>query len=295
MEPDPTLRPDRQPEDADRALGPRRSTSSSARPRRGRTCGLHRKRAAPGRGDGPHAVPRAAGPGQDDARPDHRARARRGVPDDLGAGAGEGGRPRRDPDEPRTARRPLHRRDPPAEPGGRGGALPRARGFRARPRDRRGAGGADGADRAPALHAGGGHDAARAPDDAARDRFGIPTRLQFYEVAELHEIVTRGARLMGVAAEPEGRSRSRGARGGRRGSRGGSCGGSSISRWSRATGGSRARSRTGRSRGSGWIIWGSTGRTGGIWGSWPRTTRAGRWGSRRCRPRCPKAAIRSRR
>jgi Holliday junction DNA helicase RuvB len=37
-----------------------------------------------------------------------------------------------------------------------------------------------------------------------RDRFGIPTRLQFYEVAELHEIVTRGARLMGVAAEPEG-------------------------------------------------------------------------------------------
>ena len=37
-----------------------------------------------------------------------------------------------------------------------------------------------------------------------RDRFGIPTRLQFYEVAELHEIVTRGARLMGVVAEPEG-------------------------------------------------------------------------------------------
>ena len=37
-----------------------------------------------------------------------------------------------------------------------------------------------------------------------RDRFGIPTRLQFYEVAELHEIVTRGARLMGVPSEPEG-------------------------------------------------------------------------------------------
>jgi Holliday junction DNA helicase RuvB len=37
-----------------------------------------------------------------------------------------------------------------------------------------------------------------------RDRFGIPTRLQFYEVAELHEIVTRGARLMGIPAEPEG-------------------------------------------------------------------------------------------
>ena len=37
-----------------------------------------------------------------------------------------------------------------------------------------------------------------------RDRFGIPTRLQFYTVDELHEIVTRGARLMGVPADPEG-------------------------------------------------------------------------------------------
>jgi Holliday junction DNA helicase RuvB len=37
-----------------------------------------------------------------------------------------------------------------------------------------------------------------------RDRFGIPTRLQFYEVSELHEIVTRGARLMGVPAAPDG-------------------------------------------------------------------------------------------
>ncbi len=37
-----------------------------------------------------------------------------------------------------------------------------------------------------------------------RDRFGIPVRLQFYTEAELLEIVTRGARLLGVAAEPEG-------------------------------------------------------------------------------------------
>ena len=37
-----------------------------------------------------------------------------------------------------------------------------------------------------------------------RDRFGIPTRLQFYEVGELHEIVTRGARLMGIPADPDG-------------------------------------------------------------------------------------------
>ncbi|MGY6411560.1 MAG: Holliday junction branch migration DNA helicase RuvB [Alkalilacustris sp.] len=37
-----------------------------------------------------------------------------------------------------------------------------------------------------------------------RDRFGIPTRLQFYTEAELGLIVARGARLMGVEADPEG-------------------------------------------------------------------------------------------
>ncbi|MGJ8621674.1 MAG: Holliday junction branch migration DNA helicase RuvB [Yoonia sp.] len=37
-----------------------------------------------------------------------------------------------------------------------------------------------------------------------RDRFGIPTRLEFYSQAELHEIVTRGARLMGAPASPDG-------------------------------------------------------------------------------------------
>ncbi|WP_319824590.1 Holliday junction branch migration DNA helicase RuvB [Thalassovita sp.] len=37
-----------------------------------------------------------------------------------------------------------------------------------------------------------------------RDRFGIPTRLQFYNVEELNEIVTRNARLMGAPADPEG-------------------------------------------------------------------------------------------
>lgn len=37
-----------------------------------------------------------------------------------------------------------------------------------------------------------------------RDRFGIPTRLQFYTVEELDQIVTRGARLLGVSSDPEG-------------------------------------------------------------------------------------------
>ncbi len=37
-----------------------------------------------------------------------------------------------------------------------------------------------------------------------RDRFGIPTRLEFYTEDELHEIVTRGARLMGAPAADGG-------------------------------------------------------------------------------------------
>lgn len=37
-----------------------------------------------------------------------------------------------------------------------------------------------------------------------RDRFGIPTRLEFYTVDELCSIVERGARLMGVKASPDG-------------------------------------------------------------------------------------------
>ncbi len=37
-----------------------------------------------------------------------------------------------------------------------------------------------------------------------RDRFGIPIRLEFYSVADLHRIVARGARLMGIPAEDEG-------------------------------------------------------------------------------------------
>src|SRR5210317_2231879 len=37
-----------------------------------------------------------------------------------------------------------------------------------------------------------------------RDRFGIPTRLHFYTQAELHQIVTRNAKLLGVPADDAG-------------------------------------------------------------------------------------------
>jgi holliday junction DNA helicase RuvB len=37
-----------------------------------------------------------------------------------------------------------------------------------------------------------------------RDRFGIPIRLNFYTEAELEEIVTRGARVLGIGMTPDG-------------------------------------------------------------------------------------------
>ncbi len=37
-----------------------------------------------------------------------------------------------------------------------------------------------------------------------RDRFGIPIRLNFYTVAELELIVTRGARVLGIGMSPDG-------------------------------------------------------------------------------------------
>ena len=37
-----------------------------------------------------------------------------------------------------------------------------------------------------------------------RDRFGIPVRLNFYDVAELEQVITRAARLLGLAVAPDG-------------------------------------------------------------------------------------------
>jgi Holliday junction DNA helicase RuvB len=37
-----------------------------------------------------------------------------------------------------------------------------------------------------------------------RDRFGIPVRLEFYDTVELEQIVTRGARVLGIGMEPDG-------------------------------------------------------------------------------------------
>src|SRR5690606_6259102 len=37
-----------------------------------------------------------------------------------------------------------------------------------------------------------------------RDRFGIPTRLEFYTVEELEQIVSRGARILGLPMSKDG-------------------------------------------------------------------------------------------
>jgi Holliday junction DNA helicase RuvB len=57
-----------------------------------------------------------------------------------------------------------------------------------------------------------------------RDRFGIVARLEFYSADELAQIVRRSARLLDVALDDEGASRSRAARAARRGSPTGCCG-----------------------------------------------------------------------
>ena len=58
-----------------------------------------------------------------------------------------------------------------------------------------------------------------------RDRFGIPVRLNFYSEAELEQIVTRAARVLGAKITPTARTKSRAARAARRASPGGFFGG----------------------------------------------------------------------
>ena len=135
--------------------------------RPGQSRGLHRGGARTRRGARPCAVRRAAGPRQDHAGADRGARARRELPRDVRAGDREGRRPRGAPHQSRGPRRPLHRRDPSAQPGGRGNSLSGDGGLSARPDHRRGAGGAIGQHRSVALHADRRHDAHGSPHHAA--------------------------------------------------------------------------------------------------------------------------------
>ena len=160
--------PERTAEDADAALRPK-TPRRVHRPAGGarESAGVRQCRQEPRRGARPCAAPRPAGARQDDARRDPRARDGRRLPRHLRPGDRQVGRPRRAADQPRGRRRPVHRRDPPPQSGGRGSALSGDGGPRARPDDRRRAVGALGADRPAALHPDRRDHAAGAADDAA--------------------------------------------------------------------------------------------------------------------------------
>ena len=88
-------------------------------------------------------------------------------------------RPRRDPDLARRARRPVHRRDPPPQPGGRGDPLSGDGGLRAGRDDRQGPVGPVAAPEPQAVHGGRRHDPCR-PDQqpvARPVRGDLPARL----------------------------------------------------------------------------------------------------------------------
>ena len=203
---DPALRPETLPEDVDRALRPQTLAEfvgqKAARANLAVFIESARRRGA---GDGPHAVLRAAGPRQDHAGADHGARARGELPDDLAGRCW----PR-----PATSAAILtnldardvlfideiHRLSPVVEeilyPAledfqldlviGEGPAARTVR-IELQPFTLVGATTRLGLLTTP-----------------LRDRFGIPTRLEFYDVDELVQIVTRAARLMRAEATPEG-------------------------------------------------------------------------------------------
>ena len=139
-----------------------------------------------GRGGRPRPPVRPARPRQDDPRDDHRPRARGQRPLHLGPGDRAGRRPRRDPHVARRARRPVHRRDPPPQPRGRGDPLPGDGGLRARRDDRQGpvAPGRLRLSLKPFTVVGATTRAGRI-SSPLRDRFGATYRLDFYDEDEL--------------------------------------------------------------------------------------------------------------
>ena len=113
---------------------------------------IHRGGPPPGRGSRPPPHIRTAWSRQDDSGARRRERdAGRPAPD-RGARSRALRRPRGAADQPGAARRAVHRRDAPAEPGGRGDSLPRDGGLPDRHRHRRGPGGSLDQARSAAVH-----------------------------------------------------------------------------------------------------------------------------------------------
>ena len=138
------------------------------------------------------------------------------LPRDLRAGDRQIGRSRRTAHQSRGRRRPVHRRDPSAQSGGRGSALPGDGGPCARPDDRRGPSARSVRIDLPRFTLIGATTRQGLLTTPLRDRFGIPVRLNFYSVEELEQVVRRGARLLSARPRLKANMKSRGAAGGRR-------------------------------------------------------------------------------
>jgi Holliday junction DNA helicase RuvB len=204
-DPIPRCVPSALPEDTDRALRPQTLDDFIGQEEARANLRVFTESARlPGRGDGSRPVPWSPGPWQDDAGADHGARTGRELPHDERPGAGQGGDlaailtnlDARDVlfiDE-------IHRLNPTVEevlyPAledfeldlviGEGPAARTVR-IELQPFTLIGATTRLGLLTTP-----------------LRDRFGIPTRLNFYTVEELDHIVRRGARLAGIEADPAG-------------------------------------------------------------------------------------------
>ena len=145
------------------------------------------------------------GPRQDHAVAHHRARAGRQPAADVGPGARAPGRPGRAADEPRAARRAVHRRDPPAVADRRGDPVPGARGLPDRHHDRRRPGRAQREARPAAVHAGRRDHARRHADQSAARplRHRRAARVLQRRRADAHR------RALGGAAQDRDRARRR--------------------------------------------------------------------------------------
>ena len=128
-----------------------------------------------------------------------------GLPRDLGPGDPARRRSRRAPHQSRAARRAVHRRDPPPRAGGRGDPLSGDGGFPARSHHRRGAGGALGADRSAAFHAGR-RDHALGPHHPAAARALRHSAAAWCSTSRRScvQIVARGARVLGMELDAGG-------------------------------------------------------------------------------------------
>ncbi len=228
--------------------------------------GLRRGRAQARRGARPRAPLRAAGAGQDLAGPHPRPRAGRGPARDERPGAGEEGRPGRPAHRAGPARHPLHRRDPPALPRRRGGAVPGHGGLPLRRGAGRGPGRPDHGDEAGAVHAGGRHHPHRPARQPAARPVPHPGAARLLRRGRARRRSRCGPRGSWPCRSTRTAPRSwPAAPAARRASPSGSCSGRATSPRSRGTGASPEPSSTAPCSGWRWTPAASTPWTGASW------------------------------